>query len=412
MKRLFVLFAGFWCGMASAGSGGVRFELDGVPLSQVLRVIYSEALKSDYVLDPGALNDTRLVSFRYQATKGGMRPFVVKFLDSMGYQVEHVGGVDFVKLKPAAVQKELEPETDAFVYRVKHRDGSYLVDLLSPLFKGAFTVRRLVQAPPGDKSAMGASPPGSAAANIERSSDTLVFNGSPKEIAKLERILPQVDVAAGQVLVRGVVYEVQTGATDGSAFNLAATVLGGKLGISFGPTTPLDSVLSFKHSSLQVVVSALSNDSRFKVISSPSLRVRSGQQGRFVVGDDVPVLGSLSFPQGAGQAVQSVQYQSSGVIFQITPKVREDSVDVDLSQTMSSFISTTTGVNNSPTLTKRQIDTSITVDDGDLIVLGGLTEAKDSASSSGPAFLPSFFRSKTEATSRTEVLLILQLTKL
>lgn len=412
MKRLFLVLLFTWCGLSFAAPvpSGVRFELDSVQVSQVLRIIYSEALKTDYVLDPQALADARLVSFRYDSAKGGIRPFLTKFLDSMGYQVETVGGVDFVKPKPPEAFKE--PETDAFVYRVRHRDGSYLVDLLSPLFKGAFTVKRLVQSPLGDKSALANAPPGSAAANIDRSSDTLVFSGSPKEISKLEKILPQVDIPGGQVLVRGVVYEVQTGAIDGSAFSLAASLLGGKLGISFGPTTPLDSVLSFKNTTIQAVISSLSNDSRFKVVSSPSLRVRSGQQGRFVVGDDVPILDSLSFPQGAGQAVQSVRYQSSGVIFQITPKVRDGSVDVDLSQTMSSFVNTTTGVNNSPTLSKRQMDTSITVDDGDLIVLGGLTESKDSATSSGPSFLPSFFRTKTESNSKSEVLLILQLTKI
>lgn len=410
MKRWLTCFLFVCSTVASAVPAGVRFELDGVPVSQVLRVIYSEALKTDYVLDPAALADARPVSFRYESAKGGIRPFLAKFLDSMGYQVETVGAVDFVRPKPAAVIEHAD--TDAFVYRVKHRDGSYLVDLLAPLFKGAFTVRRLVQAAPGDKSALSASPPGSVAANIERSSDTLVFNGTSKEIAKLEKILAQVDIPGGQVLVRGVVYEVQTGATDGSAFSLAASVLGGKLGISFGPTTPFDSVLTFKNSTIQAVASALSTDSRFKVMSSPSLRVRSGQQGRFVVGDDVPVLGSLSFPQGAGQAVQSVQYQSSGVIFQITPKVRDVSVDLDLSQTMSSFVNTTTGVNTSPTLTKRQMDTSITVEDGDLIVLGGLTESKDSKGASGLSFLPSFLQATTESASKTEVLLVLQLTKL
>jgi type II secretory pathway component GspD/PulD (secretin) len=239
-----------------------------------------------------------------------------------------------------------------------------------------------------------------------------VFNGTEAEITKLQKILPQVDIPSGEVVVRGVVYEVQTGRNDGSAFSLAASILGGKLGVKFGPVIPFDSMLSFQAGDIQTVISALANDSRFKIVSSPSLRVRSGAQGKFVVGQDVPVLGALSFPQGAGQAVQSVQYQSSGVIFEITPKVRGASVDVDLSQQMSSFVQTTSGVNNSPTLTKRQLETSITVADGDLVVLGGLTEDKDTASSNGLSFLPAFMRARSDARSKTEILLVLQLTKI
>jgi len=409
MNRLLIIFLLTWSGFSCAAPAGVRFELDGVLVSQVLRMLYSDALKTDYVLDPGVLNDARLVSFRYDSAKGGIRAFVSKFLDSMGYQVEHIGGVDFVRLKPVELAKE--QETDAFVYRVKYRDGSYLVDLLSPLFKGSFTVRRLVQAPPGDKSAVAASPPGSAAANIERSSDTLVFNGTAKEIAKLEKILPQVDVPDGEVMVRGVVYEVSASDKDGSAFGLLANMLGGKLSIAIGSTNPVGNFVRFKNVAFDGIYSMLSQDSRFKVISSPALRIRSGAAGTFSVGQDVPVLGSVSYPSN-GQAVQSVEYRSSGVIFNIQPTVREGVIDLNIDQQLSNFVATTTGVNNSPTLTKRALKTSVVMQDGDLIVLGGLAESKESNSRDGLSFLPKFLHSTGSENSRSEILLILQVQRI
>jgi len=412
IRFLLLMLFSFSVHAADADAAPVKFELDGVPVSQVLRVIYAEALKTPYVLAPDVLADVRPVSFRYSNARGSVRSFLGNFLDAMGYRVDRLGDVDYVRAKPAEQLNEVDK--DVFVYRPKFRDGSYLSELLGSLFTGQFTVKRMIAAAPGDAAKGAAAPAGSAAAMVDRSADMLVFSGSAKEVSKLEKLLLQVDVPSGEVVIKGMVYEVQTGKDDASAFQLAMTLLGGKLGVNIGaPVAALASgSLSLTGANFSAVVSALASDSRFKVVSSPSARVRSGSMARFTVGQDVPVLGDVTFPQGGGGAVQSVKYQSSGVIFQVTPKVRDSVVDVDLSQQMSSFVNTTTGVNNSPTLTKRQMDTSVSIPDGDVIVLGGLTEDKDSASSSGLSFLPSFFRSKVDSTQKTEILLFLQVNKI
>lgn len=50
--------------------------------------------------------------------------------------------------------------------------------------------------------------------------------------------------------------------------------------------------------------------------------------------------------------------------------------------------------------------------DGDVVVLGGMTEAKDSGGTAGLSFLPAFMRSKSESSSRSEIILVLQLTRI
>ena len=304
MKRLIAALLLLVAGIAQgAGQSPVSFQLDAVPVSQVLRLIYLEALKVPYVIEPSALQDNRTVSFRWDSARGDIRPFLSSFLDSMGYYIETRNGVDFVRVKPEAEKPEQEKEL--FVYRPKFRDGSYLADLLQPAFKGAFTIKRTVQAAQGDKSGTTAAPSGSAAALIDRANaDMLVFSGSEKEIDKLKKLLPQVDFALGEVAVRGVVYEVGTSDKDGSAFGVLASLLGGKLSLGIGATDPIGSFIRFKNVSLDAVYSILSQDSRFKVMSSPSLRIRSGGNGTFSVGQDVPVLGSVSYPNN-GQAVQN-----------------------------------------------------------------------------------------------------------
>lgn len=411
MKRFLASLALFIANTAQgAGQLPVSFQLDAVPVSQVLRVIYLEVLKVPYVIEPDALQDNRTVSFRWDSTRGDIRPFLSSFLDSMGYNIETRNGIDFVKEKPKLEKTELDKEL--FIYRPKYRDGSYLADLLQPAFKGAFTIKRTVQAAQGDKSGILAAPPGSAAALIDRTNaDILVFNGSEKEIDKLRELLPQVDFAVGEVAVRGVVYEVGTSDKDGSAFGVLASLLGGKLSLGIGAADPIGSFIRFKNITLDAVYSILSQDSRFKVMSSPSLRIRSGSNGTFSVGQDVPVLGSVSYASN-GQAVQSVEYRSSGVIFNIQPTVREGVIDLNIDQQLSNFVATTTGVNNSPTLTKRALKTSVGMQDGDLIVLGGLTENKESNSRDGVSFLPDFMKTIGQENSRSEIMLVLQVQRL
>jgi general secretion pathway protein D len=396
----------------------VKVDFTGVTVSQLVTLVYGEILVQPYVIDPAVLKDDRAVSIRFDAAKGDMRAFWRSFLDSVGLEVTVRSGVDYVAPKAIAEDRETEDAREPFIYRTKYRSTAYLVDLLSPLFKtGGFALNRPVRAAAGAKvkidAGAGTAPPpvASAAALIDQDADTLIFQGTAKEIATLEKLLAQVDVAAGEVVIKGVVYEVTTGKGDGSAFSLAASVLGGKLGLSIGGGPDLANAVTFRAANIDAALSALATDSRFKAVSTPRIRVKSGQQARLVVGQDVPTLGAVTVPQGGAQPVQSVEYRSSGVILGLSPVVRETSVDVTVDQQISDFARTETGVNNSPTLTKRALSTTVTAGDGELIVLGGLTQDKNSHSHSGLSFLPAFMQASSDSETRTEILLLLQVSK-
>ena len=390
-----------------------KFDFDGVPISQVVRLIYIQAFTTPFVLQPEVLEDSRPVSFRFDSSKGDLHVFMSRFLAGLGYEVETRSGVDYIRAKPKedAEERPSLPK-EVFVYRPKHREGSFLMDLLSPIFKGSFTSKRSVTAAVGEKMPTQTVSAGSAASLIDRDSDVIVFAGSAEEVEQLRKLLDQVDAPTGELLVKAVVYEVQTGTSDGTAFGLAASLLGGKLGINLGPTAKFENSLTIGPASFQAVFSALSSDSRFKVMSTPSVRVSSGKNARFTVGQDVPVLGALSFPQGAGQAVQSVEYHSSGVILDLLPRVRDSVITADVTQQFYNFVYTTTGVNNTPTMIKLELKTHITTQDGDTFLIGGMTQDQDSANRSGLPFLPRFMHSDSRDTNRTELLLVMQINKI
>ncbi len=228
----------------------------------------------------------------------------------------------------------------------------------------------------------------------------------------MRKLLPQLDIRAGEVMVRGVVYEVSSDYKDGSGFALALNLLGGKLSMANSLVSPVDSFVRFKNSTIDAGFSALSSDDRFKVVSTPSLRVKSGESGRFMVGFDVRVPGSISYP-GSGQApVQSIENLSSGVIFDLLPTIRDSIVDVNISQQLSNFTVTQSGSASSPTINKREVKTVLSMSDGEVVLIGGLAETKQTESATGLSFLPSFLRTKAQESSKTEIILILQLTKI
>ncbi|MFM0230810.1 type II secretion system protein GspD [Paraburkholderia sediminicola] len=393
--------------MGNAKSVDLRF----VNVAQVVDLIYADMLQSQYVIAPDVLADTRVVSFRFDRTKGDIRDGLAEFLGSLGFGIVTKNDVDYVFKRKDEDQKE--PDKQVFVYAPKYRTADYLARLVQPLFGGQFTMNRSVAAPAGSRARSDA-PPTSAAAMVDQSSDTMVFLGSAKEIAMLKSVLPQVDTKTGEVAIRAWVYEVSTENDRTTGFQLAASILGGRLGLSLGAGTVDPSANAFRiHTGLlDAAIAAFDSDSRFHVITSPNLRVASGKHGRLNVGQSVPVVGSVSYPTSSGAPVQSVAYEDAGVIFDVVPTVKDDVIDTDVTVEISDFQKTSTGVNNSPTKNTRKSETSMTLQDGEVVVMGGLSQGKDSIVTSGIRWLPSFMDGVSSGASRSDIVLVLQVQKI
>ncbi|WP_368647546.1 type II secretion system protein GspD [Castellaniella ginsengisoli] len=384
------------------------FDLQGVSVAEVVQLIYANAVKTPYMLAPEVLADSRPLSFRWSSGYGSLEGFLLQFLDSLGYKVERRGKVDFVMKAGAGERLET-----VYIYRPKYRSVNYLAELISPMLKGSFSVNRQITAdhPIGEKS-KGSATATNALGVVKRDSDTLIYRGTSEEIDTLKGLLSQLDVVGGEVMVRALVYEVGVSQKEGSAFSLITSLFDGslKIGVNTGVAQAAN-FLSFKNLTIDFIANILSSDNRFKVVSSPSLRIRSGEEGRFNVGQEVPILGSISYPR-EGAPVQSVEYRSSGVIFNVRPQVYEENINLDLDQQISNFVRTETGVDNSPTLTKREVSTSVSLRDNEIIVLGGLAETKDGAGRTGFSFLPDFLRARTSDSQRSELVVVLQVTRI
>ncbi len=393
--------------MGNAKSVDLRF----VNVAQVIDLVFADMLQSQYVIAPEVLADTRTVSFRFDRAKGDIRDVLGEFLASLGFGLVTKNGVDYVFKRKD--DDKAEPDKQAFVYRPKYRTADYLARLVQPLFNGQFTMNRAVPAAAGSRARADA-PPTSAAAMVDQSSDTMVFLGSVKEIAMLKSVLPQVDTKTGEVAIHAWVYEVSTENDRTTGFQLAASILSGRLGISLGAGTVDENANALRlHTGfLDAAIAALDSDSRFHVVTSPNLRVASGKHGRLNVGQSVPVIDSVSYPNSSAAPVQSVTYQDAGVIFDVQPTVKDDVIDTDVTVEISDFQKTSTGVNNSPTKNTRKSETSMTLRDGEVVVMGGLSQGKDSTVTSGIRWLPSFMDSRSVSGIRSDIVLVLQVQKI
>jgi hypothetical protein len=112
----------------------------------------------------------------------------------------------------------------------------------------------------------------------------------------------------------------------------------------------------------------------------------------------------VSFGEG-GTPVQNVEYRSSGVIFSISPKIRGENIELEVQQEISSFAETTTGLNGTPTLSRRSVTSSLSLKSGQAVVLGGLIQDNSSTSGKGLLGLP-LGSSSSESTS--EIIMVLQ----
>lgn len=430
MKRLFVVLALF-CSQAFAAKT-FDFQFNEIRFPVLLQLVYSEVLDRSYVLDTPALKNDDLLSLHIKnKTADEVEAYILALLDSKGFAISRRGAVDVIGDKPK--KEDTEPEKEVFVYRPRFRSVVYLTELLTGLFpNGSFATQRNISSPITQNSiAAGtidaksslnttqAMPQNavrdtgtSAYSQIDKNTrDVLIFNGEQKHVKKLVSLLSQLDQATPELLVKAVVYEVRTEKSTGSAVTLAASILSGKFGIAIDGGASTSNAVKLKFSSIDAVYSALSGDKRFKLVSSPTVRVLSGATAKFTAGSEVPIIASTTY-SSTGSSVQNVEYKPSGVILDLKPLVREETTDLTLTQQISSFVATTTGVNNSPTLLKRELTTQVSAKSDEMIVLGGLEENQSTVNEQGLSFLPAFMRANTDDRIKTEIMVVMNVQRI
>ena len=259
----------------------------------------------------------------------------------------------------------------------------------------------------------GAAPTANSGATVsvwaDLQTNSIVVNAPPKMMRSLMAIVDKLDIRRAQVLVEAIIVEVQqdrstqlgvTWAVDGSGSNspigvtnfpsagpgvvqLAGAIGSGGAdidpsgligeGITFGIGRLTDSGTSFA-----AILHALQGDANTNIISTPTIVTTDNEEASLNVGQEVPfVTGSFSNTGSVGGAVnpfQTIQREQVGVKLVITPQINEGtSLLLKISQEISSIAQAATGAVDLVT-NERIIETTVIVEDGEILVLGGLLE--------------------------------------
>jgi len=263
---------------------------------------------------------------------------------------------------------------------------------------------------------------GSVNITADEPNNALVVMATPREYTSILAALRELDTAPTQVFIEAAIAEVTL--TDDLRYGIQyffrdsdhQVALSEGTSFLVAPTLP-GFAYSFAHGmNIRAVLDALSAVTHVEVVSSPKLMVLNNQTASLQVGDRVPIVTqqATSIVTEGAPIVNSVQYQDTGVILEVTPRVNHSGmVMMDITQEVSGVTSTTSSTINSPTIQQRTITSSVAVSDGETVALGGLISNTVRESETGIPLLmdiPAFgklFSSTGEEISRTELIVLI-----
>jgi general secretion pathway protein D len=149
-------------------------------------------------------------------------------------------------------------------------------------------------------------------------------------------------------------------------------------GLNIGLVKGTIKVLGKEILNIPALARALESEAKTNILSTPTLLTLDNEEAKIVVGKNVAFV-TGSFTQGTTgtgtNPFQTFERKDVGLTLKIKPQVSEGgSVKLQISQEVSSVDAATSSATNGPTTNKRSIDSTVLVDDGQIIVLGGLIQ--------------------------------------
>jgi general secretion pathway protein D len=182
-------------------------------------------------------------------------------------------------------------------------------------------------------------------------------------------------------------------------------------GLNLGVLTKFNGVYG-----MSALLTALNTTTGTNILSTPNLITLDNEEARIVVGQNIPILTGSYAATAATQTAtpfQTVTRQDIGLIMRVKPQISENNlVKMAIYQEVSSVSSQVAG--QGPILNKRDVETNVIVDDGQILVLGGLIENNYTDGSSGIPYLSNIpilgalFRSDSNNHTKTNLLVFLR----
>lgn len=349
----------------------------------------------------------------------------------------------------------LEREGDIHVVYLRYANAKDMVPVLTGI--GQSVQQEEARRAPG---AAGATPPAAASPNraqgqgftiqADESTNALVITAPMEVFRPLQAVIRQLDVRRAQVVVEAIIAEISmnkaaqlgvqwavnaipqgrgpVGFTNfqsggGSSLGeIAAAALGGANGTTGITSLPEGLNLAFGRFnksgvSFAALVRALQGDGATNVLSTPTLVTLDNQEAEIIVGQEVPfVTGSFTSVSGSAAPTnpfQTINRKNVGLTLKVKPQINEgNTIKLEVEQKVDSLAAGVQGAADLITNT-RSIRTGVLVDDGEVVVLGGLiTDNMRESTQKVPLLgdlplLGSLFRYKSTSKDKTNLMVFL-----
>ncbi len=331
-----------------------------------------------------------------------------------------------------------------FVYKVKNSKAADIQAVLAQLYGGQVQLSSIYNQPSPNPSPtmppntpMATPPPAPAApagAPSARLGDiriiadignnALVIQATPQVYQDIERTIQELDVLKRQVLIDAQVYEVTL--SDSLSFGLSAilqnrgTLANPQTTASFVGASPSLSAQTFafigRTRELVGFLNASENRSRVRTLSAPSVLVSDNMTADFQVGAEVPIPTSSApvLSGGTNLFVQSIQFRPTGVLLRVKPQINDSgNVTLEIAQEVSQASANTTSAVVAPVIGKSSVSSTVVIQDGQTIALGGfIRENNDLARARLPLLgrIPGvgvLFGTTNKSAGRTELIILI-----
>lgn len=233
----------------------------------------------------------------------------------------------------------------------------------------------------------------------DNATNSLIIMADKEDYPVLEEVINKLDIPRAMVYIECLIMEVNVtrglnigtewktaqdanenvilggfGGTGDSGYSNLPGLAGGALpkGFAVGVLGNAFSIGGVTFTDIQAVVQAYQNDTDFNIISTPQLLTMENEEATITVGKNVPYQ-TRSAAESSVETYSSYEYKDVGVTLKITPQISKDRlVKLKVFQEMTVLDSANTEATDRPTTFKRQIETTIIVEDSNSVVIGGL----------------------------------------
>lgn len=237
-------------------------------------------------------------------------------------------------------------------------------------------------------------------------SNALIITASDVVFANLRRVIDALDKRRAQVYVEALIAEISadrasesgiqwqnisganvfSGTNFGSGGrniiglmeNLAAATTTGTVGAAAGLNIAGVKTSANGNQSLSFLARFLETDANANILSTPTLLTLDNEEAKIVIGRNVPFITGQYAQSGTTTTAtpfQTYERKDVGLTLKIKPQISEGGlVRLQIFQEASSILESTLSNSSGPVTNKRSIESSVLVDDGGLIVIGGLIE--------------------------------------